>query len=40
MSLVTSFVVFLQPLAVVMTCPSFNNAMTLLAGWVLRRGGP
>jgi hypothetical protein len=34
MSLVTSFVVFLQPLAVVMTCPSFNNAMTLLAGWV------
>jgi hypothetical protein len=34
MCLVTSFVVFLQPLAVVMTCPSFNNAMTLLAGWV------
>ncbi len=34
MYLVTSFVVFLQPLAVVMTCPSFGNAMTLLAGWV------
>jgi len=34
MSLVTSFVVFLQPLAVVMTSPSFNNALTLLAGWV------
>lgn len=34
MSLVTSFVVFLQPLGVVMTCPSFDNAMTLLAGWV------
>lgn len=34
MSLVTSFVVFLQPLAVVMTCPSFGNAMTLLAGWI------
>lgn len=34
MSLVTSFVAFLQPLAVVMTCPSFGNAMTLVAGWV------
>ena len=34
MCLVTSFVVFLQPLAVVMTAPSFGNAMTLLAGWV------
>jgi DDE superfamily endonuclease len=34
MCLVTSFVVFLQPLAVVMTSPSFGNAMTLLAGWV------
>jgi len=37
MSLVTSFVVFLQPLSVVMTCPSFGNAMTLLAGWVFAR---
>lgn len=34
MSLVTSFTIFLQPLAVVMTCPSFDNAQTLLAGWV------
>ena len=34
MSLVTSFVVFLQPLAVVMTGPSFDNALTILTGWV------
>ena len=34
MSLVTSFVVFVQPLAVIMTCPSFSNALTLLTGWV------
>lgn len=34
MTLVTSFVAFLQPLSVVMTCPSFDNAITLLAGWV------
>ncbi len=33
MSLVTSFCVLLQPLAVVMTVPSFANFMTLLAGW-------
>lgn len=34
MSLVTSFLALMQPLAVVMTCPSFDNARTLLAGWV------
>lgn len=34
MSLVTSFECILQPLAVIMTCPSFDNALTLLAGWV------
>jgi hypothetical protein len=33
MSLVTSFVVLLQPLAVVMTDPSFENLVTILAGW-------
>ena len=33
MSLVTSFVVFLQPLAVVMSTPSFENLMTILSGW-------
>jgi hypothetical protein len=34
MSLVTSFVVFLQPLAVAMTGPSFDNALTILSGWI------
>jgi hypothetical protein len=34
MSLVNSFVMFLQPLAVAMTCPSFANAVTIVAGWV------
>ena len=34
MSLVTSFVALLQPLALVMTAPSFDNALTLLTGWV------
>jgi DDE superfamily endonuclease len=33
MSLVTSFVVLLQPLALVMTGPSFENLVTILAGW-------
>ncbi len=33
MSLVTSFAVLLQPLAVVMTTPSFENLSTLLVGW-------
>ena len=33
MSLVTSFVVLLQPLALVMTGPSFENWVTILAGW-------
>jgi hypothetical protein len=33
MSLVTSFVVLLQPLALVMTSPSFENLVTILAGW-------
>ena len=33
MSLVTSFCVLLQPLALVMTAPSFENLVTILAGW-------
>ena len=33
MSLVTSFVVLLQPLAVVMSAPSFQNLMTVVSGW-------
>lgn len=33
MSLGTSFVVLLQPLALVMTTPSFENLVTILAGW-------
>jgi hypothetical protein len=33
MSLVTSFAVLLQPLAAVMTTPSFANLSTLLVGW-------
>jgi DDE superfamily endonuclease len=33
MSLVTSFVVLLQPLAIVMTTPSFASLSTLLVGW-------
>jgi len=33
MNLVTSFAVLLQPLAVVMSTPSFENLMTLLGGW-------
>jgi len=34
MNLVTSFCVLLQPLAVVMTTPSFLNLNVILAGWV------
>ncbi len=34
MGLVTTFCSFLQPLAVVMTAPSFDNLTTILAGWV------
>lgn len=34
MCLVNSFVSLLQPLAVTMTCPSFDNFLTLLTGWV------
>jgi len=34
MYLVTSFVVLLQPLAIVMTGPSFDSAVTILTGWV------
>jgi hypothetical protein len=33
MSLVTSFAVLLQPFALVMTTPSFENLVTILAGW-------
>jgi len=34
MDLVTSFVALLQPLAIVMNGPSFDNAVTILTGWV------
>lgn len=34
MSLVSSFTALLQPLALVMTQPSFHNAVALLTGWV------
>ena len=34
MYLVTSFLVLLQPLAIVMTGPSFDSAVTILTGWV------
>jgi hypothetical protein len=34
MYLVNSFCVLLQPLAVVMTAPSFENWLTVLSGWV------
>ena len=34
MYLVTSFVALLQPLAFVMTGPSFDNAVTIVTGWV------
>jgi hypothetical protein len=34
MDLVTSFVSLLQPLAIVMNGPSFDNAVTILTGWV------
>jgi hypothetical protein len=33
MTLVSSFAVLLQPLAIVMTSPSFDNLCTLLVGW-------
>ena len=33
MNLVTSFLVMLQPLAWAMTCPTFANLTTMLAGW-------
>jgi DDE superfamily endonuclease len=33
MSFVSSFIVFLQPLAVAMTAPSFENFLTLVTGW-------
>jgi len=34
MNLVASFIDLLQPLAPVMTAPSFTNLFTILAGWV------
>jgi hypothetical protein len=34
MDLVTSFVALLQPLAIVMNGPSFDNVVTILTGWV------
>jgi hypothetical protein len=34
MYLVTSFLVLLQPLAIAMTGPSFDSAITVLTGWV------
>jgi len=37
MTLVPSFVDLVQPLAAVMTAPSFNNFLTLLTGWVYAR---
>jgi SRSO17 transposase len=37
MFLVSSFAVVLQPLAVVMTTPSFQNFVTVLTGWVFAR---
>ena len=33
MGLVTSFLVMLQPLALVMTSPTFSNLTTIMAGW-------
>ena len=33
MSLVTSFLVMLQPLAWAMTAPTFSNLTTIMAGW-------
>jgi hypothetical protein len=37
MSLVPSFIDLLQPFAAVMTGPTFNTLLTLLAGWVFAR---
>ena len=37
MNLVPSFQEVVQPLAVVMTAPSFASFITLLAGWVFAR---
>ena len=37
MTLVSSFVLMLQPLAPVMTTPTFSSFVTLLAGWVFAR---
>jgi len=34
MALINSFVLFLQPLAVTMTCPSFENFVVLVTGWI------
>ena len=34
MTLLNSFVLVLQPLAAVMTCPSFENFQVLVAGWI------
>ena len=34
MDLTTTFLVLLQPLAEVMTRPSFDNAVTIISGWV------
>lgn len=34
MNLITSFAVLLQPLAIVMTAPSYANLVTVLTGWV------
>ena len=37
MPLVTSFLALVQPLAVVMTRPTFERFLTLLSGWVFAR---
>ena len=34
MTLINSFVLFLQPLAATMTCPSFENFLVLVTGWI------
>ena len=34
MTLINSFVLFLQPLAAAMTCPSFENFVVLVTGWI------
>ena len=34
MTLINSFVLFLQPLATAMTCPSFENFLVIVTGWI------